>query len=82
MASIKTMQAIVQDRVCRATGARVQVIDVRKDAEHGWDEDEGGRWITFCDRHETFCQHATRALAVYHAADSGVWCGMCEDRLP
>ena len=70
---------VVQDRVCRETGGRVLVIDARLAPD--FDEHEGGRWVTWCDRHETFAQHATRALAVAWAAVPTVWCGMCAEGL-
>ena len=70
---------IVQDRICRINGARVQVIDARHDPD--FDEDDGGRWVTWCDRHETSCSHHTRKLAEWHAADPTSWCGLCAEGL-
>jgi hypothetical protein len=70
---------VIADRINRVNGARVLVID----ANHSKDFDaaDGGRWVTWCDRHETFCQHVTRKLATYHAADPTTWCGLCAEGL-
>lgn len=69
---------IIQDRISRINGARIIVIDARRDPGQNWLIDEGGRWITWCDRHETFCQHETRAEAVFQAGNPRSWCGMCD----
>jgi hypothetical protein len=71
------VSAVIQERRCRATGAIVSVIDAERSAD--FETAEGGRWVTYCETHETFCQHETRALAVHHAADSGTWCGLCAE---
>lgn len=71
------MNGVIQDRVCRATGARVVVIDAT--CSDAFDPAEGGRWVTWCDRHETFAQHETRQAAVEWAADPEVWCGLCAE---
>lgn len=68
---------VLQERVCRATGAVVQVVDAQ--VSEAFDPNEGGRWVTYCCKHETFCQHDTKRLAKYHAADSATWCGMCAE---
>lgn len=71
--------SIVRETRCRATGATVQIVDARLSLD--FDEAEGGRWVTWCDTHETFVQHETLADARYHAADSATWCGLCAEGL-
>lgn len=70
---------IIQNRRNRITGAHIAVIDARRDPGQNWQEDEGGRWVTWCDRHETFMQHETRSEATWQAADPTGWCGMCAE---
>lgn len=77
----RNTSAVVQDRRAQENGARVLVIDVRKDKGHNWTEDEGGRWVTWCDRHETFAQHETKRGAKRQAASPTTWCGLCAEDL-
>lgn len=63
----------------RQTGTVVVLVDARCSPD--FNEDEGGRWITFCDTHHTFCQHETRALATSFLPVPGEWCEVCADNL-
>lgn len=46
----------------------------------GWaGEDEGGRWATYCRRHEFFIQHETRALARDWRPYPEEWCEGCQE---
>jgi DNA-directed RNA polymerase specialized sigma24 family protein len=56
--------------------SQVQVFDARKHPD--FNEDEGGRWITFCDPHGQFCQHETRSLARAFAQAPEEWCSECQ----
>ncbi len=69
--------AIRQQRINRETGALIQLIDAR--LSDAFDEDEGGRWVTWCATHETFCQHPVLEDARYWAAHPTMWCGLCAE---
>lgn len=55
----------------------VTVYDARRYSD--FREDEGGRWVTFCQKHGTFVQHETRALAYNWAKVPAEWCAECFD---
>lgn len=50
----------------------VLIIDAR--GSDDFREDEGGRWVTFCEEHGDFCQHDTRALARDFKDAPEEWC--------
>lgn len=55
---------------------QTSLIDARKSED--FREDEGGRWVTYCDLHGSFVQHATRSLARDFLAHPGEWCEACQ----
>ncbi len=61
-------ERLVQSRVARSTGFRVDVIDGR---------DRGEGWETICCEHGGVCSHDSRALAVSFAACPEEWCEDC-----
>lgn len=68
----------------KSTGTTVLVIDARISPD--FQEDEGGRWVTFCEEHGTFCQHETLrdpengigGGARTFAARPEEWCEACQ----
>ena len=71
---------VVEARRTRETGRYVALIDALESPDYV--PAEGGRWVTFCDRHGTFCQHETRALGRAFLAAPSEWCEPCgQDRL-
>lgn len=65
----------VELRTNRETGTRIHLIDARSARE--FDEAEGGRWITLCEKHGAFVQHETRSLARSFMAAPSEWCENC-----
>ncbi len=58
----------------------VTILDARERA--GFSEREGGRWITYCERHDEFVQHETRDLARSWRQHPAGWCDGCYAELP
>lgn len=67
-------------RRCLRTGGRVELHDARRSAD--FEEADGGRWVTFCAEHGTFCQHGTFNLARSWMAEPDAWYSDCADSLP
>lgn len=63
-----------QYREARSTGTHVMVLDVR---EAGYDEADGGRWMTLCEDHGNNVQHLTLADARGFASTPEQWCEAC-----
>ena len=55
----------------------VEVIDARR--ETIWNENDGGRWITFCRRHQFFIQHEARDVARSWKNHPDEWCEGCQE---
>ena len=43
-------------------------------------DDAGGSWVTVCEDHGVVVNHATLALARWHASDPIGWCEECCER--
>ena len=55
----------------------VSIIDARTDLD--FREDEGGQYVTLCNRHNEFVQHETEDLAKDHSLTPSGWCESCQD---
>ena len=55
--------------------SNTELIDLRR--EGFAQEEEGGRWATYCRRHQSFIQHETRALARDWKPYPEEWCEGC-----
>lgn len=66
---------IVEKRRNRQNLGLYELHDARIHPDYA--EEEGGRWVTFCVGHGTFCQHQTRRLASAFLAVPADWCEEC-----
>jgi len=67
----------IQYRANRVTGTMIAVIDCQQDTTGTFCEDDGGRWVTLCEDHETLVQHDRKTDAIAFAAHPDEWCGVC-----
>jgi hypothetical protein len=67
----------IHTRRPRSTGLPVTQIDAEKHPD--FDPEEGGRFVTLCETHSTFCQHDTFSLARAHTASPEEWCEPCRE---
>lgn len=66
------MSRVLIERVARATGTTVQLVDRGPSDEHG-----DYRWETICCDHGGVCSHETRRLAEGWLPHPNEWCEDC-----
>lgn len=65
----------VESRVPRQTGYRTVLIDALQPGDYR--VEEGGRWVTLCEKHGEFVQHETRGTARSFLSAPVEWCDGC-----
>lgn len=56
-----------------------EIIDIERSGETAWDPDEGGNFVAFCSRHETFVQTETKDQAIGALETITDFCVMCQE---